>query len=427
MNTPILDVIVVGAGYAGLSTSYYLKKHGLNHIVFERGKIGESWRSQRWGSFTFNTANKFNVLPGEVYKGTDPDAFASAPEYISSFQEYVSTNQLPVLENSKVISIEKPAEFFNVIISSDNDIKNYSCRQVVIASGCANEIKIPFFAKNISEDIKQLHTSEYRNPDQLPAGAVLVVGSAQSGCQIAEDLAEAGRTVYLSTSMVARIPRRYRGKDIMDWLISMKFFDIRAEEIQDPKMLQMKVPQLTGTGGGRKTISLQSLAKKGIAIVGKAENADGQNVFFQPNASLHIKFADGFSKKVKDMVDEFILKNQLTAPLPEADAEDMPDIDASCASTITSLSLKENNIRAVIWTTGFGANFNYIKLPVLDDEGNPKHQDGVSTVAGLYFLGLPWLRARKSATIYGIKDDAEFVAQKVFSYSHKKIHANPIQ
>lgn len=127
------------------------------------------------------------------------------------------------------------------------------------------------------------------------------------------------------------------------------------------------------------------------------------------------------------MVDEFILKNQLTAPLPEADAEDMPDIDASCASTITSLSLKENNIRAVIWTTGFGANFNYIKLPVLDDEGNPKHQDGVSTVAGLYFLGLPWLRARKSATIYGIKDDAEFVAQKVFSYSHKKIYANPIQ
>jgi len=427
MNTNSLDVIVVGAGYAGLSASYYLKTHGLNHIVFERGRIGESWRSQRWDSFTFNTANKLNALPGKVYDGNNPDGFCLSPEFVSSLKEHVSTFDLPVSENSEVVSIEKTGESFHVAISSKNNIKNYSCRQVIIASGHANEIKIPSFAKNISKNIKQLHTSEYRNPAQLPGGAVLVAGSAQSGCQIAEDLTDAGRKVYLSTSMVARIPRWYRGKDIMDWLIPMKFFDMRVEELPDPKMVNMKVPQLTGTHGGRRTISLQSLAKKGITILGKMENADGQNLFFQPNASMHVKFADEFSKKVKGMVDEFILKNQITAPPPETDHEDIPDIDASCASSVSSLNLEEHNILSVIWTTGFGGNFSYIKLPVLDEAGNPRHQDGVSPVAGLYFLALPWLRARKSVTIYGIKEDAEFIAEKVYNYSLVKPEPIPVQ
>lgn len=426
MENTIYDVIVVGGGIAGLSASYHLKKYGLNHIVFERGKIGESWRSQRWDSFKLNSINKLNVLTGLVYRGNDENGFDGAGDYISSFEEYVSTFGLPVSEHSKVISIEKPSDVFNVTVSKDGERRNYSARQVIIASGHASEISIPLFAKNIAADIKQFHASEYRNPEQLPEGAVLVVGSAQSGVQVSEDLADAGRKVFLSTSMVARVPRWYRGRDIMEWLIDLKFFEMRAEDIEDPKMLKMRPPQITGIGGSRYTISLQSLAKKGVTIVGKTENAEGQNVFFQQNAAMHVKFADQFSKKVKEMIDGFILKTQFNAESAEPDEGDRPDENASCASSLTSLNLNENNIRSIIWTTGFSGDFSYIKLPVFDNEGNLKQKDGMTVVPGLYFLGYPWLRGRKSVLIFGIKDDAQFVADRVYEQSMTKTQSIPV-
>lgn len=426
MENKIYDVIVVGAGVAGLSASYHLKKYGLSHIVFERGKIGESWRSQRWDSFKMNTPNKLNVLPGSVYKGSDLEGFDTAGKYISSFEEYVSAFDLPVLENSKVISIEKPGAFFDVTVSGNNKKENYSCKQVIIASGHTSEIKIPSFAKNIPANIKQLHTSEYRSPAQLPGGAVLVVGGAQSGIQIAEDLADAGRKVYLSTSMVARVPRCYRGRDIVEWLIEMKFFEARAQDIEDPKMLEMRPPQITGIGGKKYTISLQSLAKKGVIIVGKTDNADGQHVFFQPNAVMHVKFADGFSKKVKEMIDGFILKTQVKAEPAEYDEADQPDENANCANSMSALNFEENNINTIIWSTGFNGDFSYIKLPVFDEQGKLKHKDGVTEIPGLYFLGYPWLTARKSVIIFGIKDDAAFVVNRIHEQSTTKNQPVPV-
>ena len=420
MKENLFDVIIVGAGYAGLSASYFLKKYGLTHVVFERGKVGESWRSQRWDSFRLNSLNKLNTLPGLTCEPNKSDVFASSPEFVSSLEDYVATFQLPVVEDSKVMAIEKPAEHFHVTVLSNGSIKNYFSGQVIIASGVANEIKIPSFARNIAQDIMQLHTSEYRNADQLPAGAVIVVGSAQSGCQIAEDLADAGRTVYLSTSMVARLPRWYRGRDCMDWLNDLKFFDMRAEDIEDPKMLEMRPPQITGTGDGRRTISLQLLAKKGITILGKIDTADEQNIFLQPNAALHVKFADEFSKKVKAMIDDFIEKNKLEAPAPQIDEADIPDVEASCASAITSLNMKEKKVSSVIWSTGFNADFSYIKLAVFNSEGSLLHRNGIFDINGLYLLGFPWQRYRKSAILFGMRDDAEFIADKVYNYSKTK-------
>ena len=417
MKDAVFDVIVVGAGFAGLSASYHLKKYGLNHIVFERGRIGESWRSQRWDSFRMNSTNKLNVLPGMSCETEDADAFGSAPALVSSLEQYAATNQLPVSENSKVISIEKPGEFFHVSVSSNGTIKNYSCGQVLIASGSANEIKIPSLSKNISKHIKQLHTAEYRNADQLPAGAVLVVGGAQSGIQIAEDLLAAGRKVYLSTSMVGRIPRWYRGKDIFYWIIETKFYEIKAEELEDPKMLEVRPPHVSGTGSGKDSLSLQSLAKKGAIILGKMNNADEHNVFFQPNAAMHVKFADEFSEKIKKMIDEFILRNELAAPAPHYDEADIPDAEANCASSITSLNLKENNINSIIWSTGFDIDLSYIKLPVFDSEDKLMHKDGIPVVPGLYLLGYPWLRSRKSVILFGITDDVEFVVDKIYKHS----------
>jgi putative flavoprotein involved in K+ transport len=415
MEENSFDVIIAGAGFAGLSASYYLKKYGLKHIVFERGQIGESWRSQRWDSFRMNSTNKLNVLPGMTCEASDADAFASASEFVSSMEQYASIHQLPVTEKAKVISIDKPGDLFHVAVSSNGSIKNYSCRQVLIASGVSNEIKLPAFSKNISKNIKQLHAGEYRNADQLPMGAVLVVGGAQSGCQIVEDLLAAGRIIYFSTSMVGRIPRWYRGKDIFDWLIDTKFYDVKAEEVEDPKTLDLRNPQVSGTGNVKESISLQSMAKKGATILGKMYDADDNNVFFEPNAAMHVKYADEISQKTKNMIDDFIIANNLPAPAPHYDEADVPDVDAACASSVTALNLRENNISSIIWSTGFNVDFSYIKLPVFNTEGKLMHKDGIQATPGLYFLGYPWLRSRKSPILFGILDDAKFVANKIYN------------
>jgi len=422
MKETIYDVIVVGGGYSGLCASYHLKKYGLGHIIFERGKIGESWRSQRWDNFHFNSTNKLNVLPGEK-EADDPDRFGMVPQFVSSLEQYVSKHQLPLKENSNVISVEKFGELFQITVSSNKEIKTYYSRQLLIASGAANEIRIPSVAKNISTDVKQLHTCEYKNAGQLPAGDVLVVGGAQSGIQIAEDLLHAGKKVYLSTSKVGRIPRWYRGRDIFYWIMETKFYDVRAEELEDPKLLDARPPHVSGTGTGKHSLSLQSLAKQGAVILGKLTNADNDHVFFQPNAPEHVRFADEFSQEIKRMIDNYIDENNLPAPPPHDDEADLPDADAACASSITVLDLKESNINTIIWSTGFTADHSYIKLPVFDKDGKLKHKDGIPEIPGLYFLGYPWLRSRKSPILFGIIVDVEFVVEKIYSYAKEKFHS----
>jgi len=412
----IVDVIVVGAGYAGLCASYYLKKNGSEHILFERGKIGESWRSHRWDSFKFNSTNKLNLLPGET-ECDEPDKFGTAKAFVHDLENYVLKHDLPVEENSTVISIEKTGDNFHTKVLSNGVVKDYFSKQILIASGASNEITIPSIAQTISKDIRQLHTSEYKNAKQLPAGAVLVVGGAQSGIQITEDLVNAGRKVFFSTSRVARIPRYYRGRDIFYWVKDAKFYDVRAEDLEDPKLLDLKPPHVSGTGDGKTTISLQSIAKRGAIILGKLDKVDGVNLFFTSDAAEHVRFADEFSLKVKKMVDEYIEKNNLAAPLPHYDDEDVPDTNASCVSSITSLNLRESNINSIIWATGFDHDLSYIKLPVFDGKGKLIHKDGVAQFPGLYFLGYPWLRNRKSPILFGIIEDAEFIVNKICEHS----------
>jgi putative flavoprotein involved in K+ transport len=416
MSNKSYDVIVVGAGHAGLSISYFLKKHGFSHVVFERGKIGESWRSQRWDSFTINTPCWINILPGEGYRGSNPDGFYLRSEFIDCLDTYAQKFGLPVAENSKVLSLEKSNSGvkFKITVSQNRGGSNeYFCKHVVVASGIMNEKKIPSLSANISSGILQLHASEYRNPAKLPKGAVLVVGSGQSGCQITEDLLGAGRKVYFSTSQVPRAPRRYRGKDIVYWFIKTGFWDVEAKNITDPQMFSIKQPQVSGVGPLGHSVSLQSLAKAGAVIIGKLDKAESDIVFFQANAAEHVRFADEFSKKLKDTIDEFITKNSISAPPAEYDEADLPDLQAYCASEIKEMNLSENDISTIVWTTGFGSDFSWIKLPVIDEKGNPKHTNGISEVDGLYFLGFPWLRKRKSGIINGIAEDAEFIANKI--------------
>ena len=383
--------------------------------------MGESWRSQRWDAFRLNSTNRLNVLRGMICDEDTAEIFPDAPAFVSSLEQYVSAGQLPVGENSKIISVEKTKEFFDVAVQSNNLINMYCCKQVIIATGSANEIKIPSFSKNISPDIKQLHTSEYRNAGKLPAGDVLVVGSAQSGVQIAADLRAAGKKVWLSTSKVARIPPWYRGKDIFYWLVDIKAYDIKAGQLTDPQTMESRNPQISGTGSGKDTVCLQQLTKKEAIILGKMDRADEQNVFFQSDAAAHVKFADECSLNMKKTIDDFIIENKLEAPAPHYDEADMPDAECACASSLTSLNLRENNISSVTWSTGFNLDLSYIKLAVFDDKGRLIHQDGMTAVPGLYFIGYSWLRSRKSNILFGIREDAAFITNKVYSDAKKNI------
>ena len=426
MAENVFDVIVVGAGYSGLAASYHLKKYGLDHVIFERGRIGESWSSQRWDNFRFNSTNQLNVLPGEKIPA-DPDKFGTASEFVFALNKYVSEHHLPVRENSNVISIEKPADVFVVSVFSGSGIKKCFSKQVLIASGVANEVKFPAVADHVSKRILSFHTGQYKNAGQLPAGAVLVVGGAQSGIQIAEDLINEGREVYLSTSEVGRIPRWYRGKDIFYWVKDLKLYDIKAEELEDTRLLDLRPPHVAGTSlTGRDSLSLQSLAKRGAVILGKMNKADNEKVFFQDNAAAHVKFADDFSDKIKRTIDERINALHLTAPPAHYDEADLPDVNSSCASNITSLDLKENNINSIIWATGFDHDLSYIKLPVFDDQEKLKHKDGIPEFPGIYFLGYPWLRARKSPILFGIIEDVKFIVDNLYKYSKMNFQSEQV-
>jgi putative flavoprotein involved in K+ transport len=418
MNSSVLDVIVIGAGHAGLSISYQLKQHQLNHFVFEQNQIGDSWLNQRWDSFKLNSANNVNLLPGQENVFSDAEGYISASEFASFLQRYSRSFQLPVIENSKVILVERHTDSkeFSVHVKENGVMTIYRCQQVIVASGGQNIQKIPSFAKNISPGIIQLHASEYKNAALLPAGAVLVVGSAQSGIQIAEDLVNNGRKVFVATSKVGRVPRRYRGKDILDWLSLTGFNDVQTIEIPDPQIFLARQPQVSGVGTRGHTSSLQDIARHGAVILGKVQMAEGVNVILEPNAAMHVKFADDFSGKVKEMIDDFILKTMLDAPSKEEDVADNPDETASCASAITSLNLTDNNITSIIWTTGFAGDFSYLNLPVSDKDGVIKHVNGISDIDGLYFIGLPWLRKRKSGIILGIREDSEYVIEKLMEH-----------
>jgi putative flavoprotein involved in K+ transport len=408
MANKIWDVVIVGAGQAGLNASYFLSQSGIEHIVLERGRIGESWHSQRWQSFLLNSPNKINTLAGQNDFRFDPDGFWTATDFTQYLEHYCRKNQLPIREYHAVKRVEKNGRNFRIHFEHEGVSQSCEAIQIIIASGGQSEKLVPAMGSKTDRSIFQIHAADYRNARQLPDGATLVVGSAQSGCQIAEDLCYAGREVYLSTSNVARIPRTYRGRDILDWLIDMRFFDARKQDIKDPAIVHMKPPQLTATGGGHKTISLQSLAKIGVKLLGKLISVDGTKLNFNQDLAMHVQFADGFSAKVKEMIDQFAKSEMPGAPAPIPDPEDLPAAGISFNAE-TEIDLRVKNIRSIIWACGFHADLGYLDLPVKDGDGLPVHDDGISPVQGLFFVGFPWLRNRKSALIYGSKFDAEFV------------------
>ncbi len=413
ITAKMFDVVVVGAGQAGLAISYFLKRDGCHHVVFERGRVGETWRTQRWDSFALNTPNSVNDLPGLPYDGPQPDGFWLCRELIAFFERYAKNSDLPVRTRATVTSVERFSDgaSFQVKLTTDREAeKTVLARSVVIASGILQTPKLPGVSTQLPPDIVQLHTADYRNPASLPPGAVVVVGSAQSGCQITEDLLEGGRQVYLCTSKVGRIPRRYRGRDTVLWLKDMGFHDVTVDELTDKSIIHAAQPQISGVGRYGHTVSLQQMARNGVVVLGRLLAVEDGCLIVGDDAAEHARFADKKSAQYKRDIDAYIERAGITPPPLEDDLADTPDPNVDCVSPIRRLDLKEANVSTVIWATGFTADFGWIHLPVLDQEGMPAHRRGVSAVPGLYFIGFPWLHSRKSGLIRGVEEDAGHIA-----------------
>ena len=298
----IMDVVVVGAGQAGLAVSYLLTRSGVRHVVLERGEIGESWRSQRWDSFSLNTPNWSNGLPGSEFHPQAADAFSSRDQLVSFLERYARSFNLPVRQNVAVTALERlSSSGYAVKIAGDT----LRARAVVLATGGMSQPRVPSIAQRLSGDIITMSAGNYRNAKTLPDGAVVVVGSGQSGCQIAEDLLNAGRRVYMCASRVGRVPRVYRGRDIMAWMRDMGFFEVRVDELKDPSMQFAAQPQVSGTNGGH-TVSLQSLSRDGATLLGRVLDIDGYVLKLGSDLRECIVLADDKSKEFKAAIDKFI-------------------------------------------------------------------------------------------------------------------------
>lgn len=411
-----LDTVIVGAGQAGLGVSYCLQQDGRRHVVFERGRIGETWLSQRWDAFRLNSPNVMNALPGLPYDGPEPDGFWSRDDLVDYFQRYAEYFQLPVRTGATVVSVARAddGESFAVTTITDGRPKEtVLSRSVVVAAGNQHTPKLPQARSRVPEDVLQLHTVGYRSAAELPPGAVVVVGSGQSGCQITEDLLAAGRTVYLCTSKVGRAPRRYRGRDLLVWWIDMKMLDVTYAGLEDKSVSRAALPQISGVGRYGHTVSLQCLARQGATILGRLLDVDADALVLSDEAADHVRFADGVSQRLKNEIDAYLARAGIMPPPLEDDPADVPDPQAGCASSLRRLDLRAAGISTIIWSTGFTGDFSWIHLPVLDAEGQPVHEQGISPVRGLYFIGFPWLISRKSGLIYGIDADAHAIARAI--------------
>ena len=406
--TEQVDTIIVGAGQGGLSISYYLKQKGREHIILEQAhQAAQVWRN-RWDSFTLNTPNWMTRLPGAEYQGNNPDGFMPRDELVAYFEAYIERFEVPVRYGIRVTSIE-PIEAGYLVCTDEGE---FEAANVVIATGLHQQPKIPPFSTNLPAEIHQLHSSEYRNPEALPTGAVLVVGSAQSGCQIAEELYQSGRKVYLSVGSSPRMPRRYRGKDITWWLELAGWFDKTVDQLPSPKAKFAASAHSTGKDGGH-TINLHQFVQDGVVLLGHIQSIQGYQVALAPDMKENLAKADKFEVDFVKQIDEYIESNGMEAPI-----ENLPELgDGFQAEEITDVDLNFAGITSVIWATGFKFDFGLLKLSAFDEDGYPLHKRGVTEFPGLYFIGLPFLTRFKSGLLAGVGDDAVHVAEHIDAHT----------
>jgi putative flavoprotein involved in K+ transport len=398
-------VAVIGGGQAGLSISWYLARSGIDHVVFERERAGYAWQAERWDSFCLVTPNWQCQLPGFPYQGPDPHGFMLREEIIDYIDAFVASFNPPLLEGVNVRHLRRDSQH-GFILDTTEGI--YVADQVVIAAGGYQIPFIPRCAERLPSDIVQISSARYRNPAQLPEGAILVVGSGQSGCQIAEDLHLAGRNVHLCVGDAPRVARRYRGKDVVEWLHLMGYYELPVHEHPLREGVRDKTNHyVTGRDGGR-DIDLRQRAVEGMELYGRLLDVNGDCLTLDDDLALRLDQADQVSESIKSSIDNFIAKKGISAPeenryrpiwVPQSER---PQFDYRAVG-----------ITSIVWCIGFRTDYSWVDLPVFNGRGHPSHVRGVTPVPGAYFLGLPWLYTWGSGRFSGVARDAEYLAEHI--------------
>lgn len=405
MSRTSIDTVIVGAGQAGLAISYYLKQQSREHVVLEKASaVANAWRNQRWDSFTLVTPNFQVRMPGAEYSGNNPYGFMSLAEVVKYFDDYVERFELPVRCGVEVFTVQKMAEGY-LVHTGEGD---YAADNVVIATGLYQSPKIPRLSKRIPSDVLQIHSMTYKNPSSLPAGVVLVIGTGQSGAQIAEELYQSGRKVYLSIGSAGRVPRRYRGKDINDWFTRMGMFDTNVEQLKSPADKFAPHPQISGKNGGE-SLNLHQFARDGVTLLGHVRDARDGRLLLAHDLKETLANVDQFEINALKMIDDYVARTGLSAP-----TETIPHLrDGYAQEVIPELNLKGAGISAILWATGYAFDFSLVKLPVVDSDGYPIQKRGVAEYEGLYFLGMPWIKSRRSGILFGVGNDAAYLAAHI--------------
>ena len=402
-----IDTIVVGGGQAGLSVSWHLKHVGREHLVLDRGKIGDTWR-RRWDSFCLVTPNCYCQLPGYPYDGDEPEGFMLRDDIVAYIERFAESFEPPYRGGVEVrrVALSGNEGRFSVETSQGEFVSN----NVIISIGTHQHPNIPAWGDKLADDILRLHTRDYRNPAQLPDGAVLVVGSGQSGCQVVEDLLGAGREAHLCVGKAGRLPRRYRGRDIIHWLVDAGRYQVPVDEHPKGRAIRFAAHEhLSGRDGGR-TIDLRRLALDGVKLHGHLVDAQGYQVNLADDLAENMDAIDEDCREALARIDDYIAESGTVAP-----QNDLPTFDWQPAPESSVIDLKQAGITSVIYATGFHYDFNWVDLPIFDERGYPRYERGVTELPGLYFVGLHWQYTSGSGLFYQVGRDAKYVVDHLGS------------
>lgn len=404
-----VTVVVVGGGHSGLSMSKNLSDRGVDHVVLERAEVANSWSSQRWDSFTMLTPNWQARLPGRVYDGDDPDGFMNRHGIVGFIRAYADMVDAPVELGTTVIAVRAVDGGYEVV--TDQGV--WRCRCVVLAGGACNLASIPDVAVAVPAGVDQVNPLEYRNPDQLADGGVLVIGAAATGLQLAEEIHASGRPVTLSVGEHVRMPRTYRGLDIQHWLEAIGRLDERYDEVEDiSKARKVASPQLVGTPE-RRTLDLNSLVESGVQLRGRLGAIRDGVAMFSGGLRNHCTLADQKLGRLLVDIDAWIDDHGLDSEVGPVERYEPTRLDRGAP---LALDLGSGEVTSIVWATGFRPDMSWVELAVFDPAGNLLHDGGVVDAPGVYFLGSSFLRRRRSSFLHGAVDDTRDLADHLVAH-----------
>ena len=399
-----IDTLIVGGGQAGIAMSEHLSNCKIPHLVLERNRIAERWRSERWDSLVANGPAWHDRFPNMEFADFDPNGYPSKEQVVDYFVAYAEMIKAPIRCGVEVKEVRRNVGRPGFRVETSDGI--FDANNVVAATGPFQRPLIPKFEFEKNK-ITQIHSSQYQNPEQLPDGGVLVVGAGSSGAQIADELLRSGKSVYLSVGPHDLPPRSYRGRDFVWWLGVLGKWEAVTK---DPGTEHITIA-VSGAHGGQ-TVDFRGLAERGISLLGRTQLFKNNVMYFAPDLTKNIAGGNAYTLSLLDQADDYVIRNGLNFPLEPEAREVLPDPEC-VTNPILEIDLEEAGINSIVWATGFDVDFSWLKVDALDENGRPKHERGISTESGIYFLGLPWQSRRGSAFIWGVWQDAKFLADQI--------------